>query len=649
MQLYHDSQNKIYRNPQGAVPTGEKVTISIEVTDKKAPVSVVLRLFQKDQEHRLPMKKVRNGDGRFLYQVGFDVGVETGLLWYDFIAEGHDQTLYYTNSADKLGGVGETKEAIDSNSYQITVYDKNYRVPHWFCDQIMYQIFPDRFYGYHEGAIQKKREEYIIHDNWYAPISFNRHPYEDGPACNDFYGGNLKGIEKKLPYLKELGVSVIYLNPIFDAYSNHKYDTADYKKIDPMFGTEQDFKDLCAAAKEQGISIILDGVFSHTGADSIYFNKYGSYGAQTGAYRDSQSPYKNWYQFTDYPQYESWWGCNNLPNVNEMEDSYLDYILRDSDAVIKKWIRCGAKGWRLDVADELPDEFIEILRREVKKENEDAVIIGEVWEDASHKIAYGKMRQYLMGNELDSVMNYPFKDRVLAFLMGWEDAAFLHRHIMAQIENYPTQTLYALMNMLGTHDTMRVKSMLGGMSRDCGDSHLTSKAEDIAVKRLKMAFMMQMTFYGVPCIYYGDEVGMQGGKDPFNRGTYPWRAVDIELLDWVKKLTAIRKNTDCLRRGRFETVFAEGGVYGYLRYFEGECDVFGSPADGTAALCLINRDGTEKEIALSLPKLKNAVFYDAFSMERKILGETKETFVIPPYTAQLWIKGKSGGRNNVDR
>ena len=295
----------------------------------------------------------------------------------------------------------------------------------------MYQIFPDRFYGFHKTFdIPKKRPEYTIHYDWYAPISFNKHPFEDGVACNDFYGGNLKGIQEKLPYLKSLGVSVLYLNPIFDAYSNHKYDTADYKTIDPMFGTEEDFKNLCNAAESMGIRIILDGVFSHTGADSIYFNKYGSYGENNGAYKDEKSPYHSWYQFTDYPNYDSWWGCNNLPNVNEMEDSYLDYILRDKDSVVKKWLKCGAYGWRLDVADELPDNFIKILRKEVKSQNPDGVIIGEVWEDASNKTAYNNLREYLWGYELDSVMNYPFKDNVLAFLMDEIDAKTLDSRIL---------------------------------------------------------------------------------------------------------------------------------------------------------------------------------------------------------------------------
>ena len=271
-----------------------------------------------------------------------------------------------------------------------------------------------------------------------------------------------------------------------------------------MFGTNEKFTALCDEAEKLGIRVILDGVFSHTGADSIYFNKYGNYGNNTGAYKNPHSQYKEWYQFTNYPNYESWWGCSNLPNVNEMTPSYLDYILRDEDSVIKTWLKRGASGWRLDVADELPDEFIKILRREVKKQDPDAVIIGEVWEDASNKVSYSIRREYLLGKELDSVMNYPFKDNMIAFLLGNIDAECLNAHFMSIFENYPKETLYSLMNIIGTHDTMRIKTLLGGLSQDCGTQKLSSGNEELATYRLKMLSFVQMTFVGVPCIYYGD-------------------------------------------------------------------------------------------------------------------------------------------------
>ncbi|MBO5364626.1 MAG: glycoside hydrolase family 13 protein, partial [Clostridia bacterium] len=493
MKLFHNSQDIQYRTPFGAVKTGTEITLRL-CAGEETPDAVWLRLFRQGQEEKIPMKNQGNG----WYAVTVSAGDTPCLLWYDFMVEAHGRYVYYSNSQDSLGGIGTMSEAPAANSYQITVYDKNYQTPEWFRGKVMYQIFPDRFCKAEAGAdLSQKRGNFQLHQDWYAPPADNRHPFENGPAYNDFYGGNLKGIMEKLPYLKDLGVGVIYLNPIFEAYSNHRYDTGDYKKIDPILGDEESFRELCRKAEELGIRIILGGVFSHTGADSIYFNKYGTYGEGQGAYQSWDSPYGRWYQFADYPNYQSWWGCSNLPNVNEMENSYLNYILRDEDAVIKKWIRLGASGWRLDVADELPDEFIRILRTELKRVNPDGVIIGEVWEDASNKTAYSQQREYLLGHELDSVMNYPFRDGVLAFLTGQSGAEDLNRKMLSQMENYPKETLHSLMNMLGTHDTMRVKSMLGGMEEHCGGARLTSQGEELATRRLMLGAFLQMTFYGV--------------------------------------------------------------------------------------------------------------------------------------------------------
>ncbi len=636
MKLFHHSHDIQYRSPFGAVKTGTEVTLRLLVTEGSAE-SVRLRLFRQGEEKQIPMQHLGNG----LYEAVVSVGETPCLLWYDFVAECGGRCYYYSNSQESLGGEGVMSEAQAANSYQITVYDKDYQTPEWFRGKVMYQIFPDRFCKAEGGAdLPQKRGNYQLHQDWYAPPGDNRHPFEDGPAYNDFYGGNLKGIMEKLPYLKDLGVGVIYLNPIFEAYSNHRYDTGNYKKIDPILGNEEDFRELCQKAEKLGIRVILDGVFSHTGADSIYFNKYKTYGEGQGAYQSWDSPYGRWFQFTDYPNYQSWWGCSNLPNVNEMEDSYLNYILRDEDAVVKKWIRQGASGWRLDVADELPDEFIRILRQELKKTNPDAVVIGEVWEDASNKTAYSQQREYLLGHELDSVMNYPFRDGVLAYLTGQIGAESLNRKMMSQMENYPKETLHSLMNMLGTHDTMRVKSLLGGMEERCGGAQLSSGAEELAVKRLMLGVFLQMTFYGVPCIYYGDEVGMQGGRDPYNRGTYPWRRVDTQLQEWVKTLAGLRNQTECLSRGEFTPLYAEGGVYVYLRWFEEGKDAFGKSGSGVA-LCGVNRDGWDAEVTVEVPEALRGRLVEAFTGVVETITEGKMTLSIPAFSAQLW-QGNDG-------
>ena len=337
--------------------------------------------------------------------------------------------------------------------------NKEFKCPSWLSGGLMYQIFPDRFARSPEYTPPDQPKEYILRNDWGGKP--NDKPDEKGILKNnDFFGGNLLGIKEKLPYLKDLGVTVIYMNPIFKAYSNHRYDTADYKSIDPILGTETDLIDLCRAAKEAGIRIILDGVFNHTGSDSIYFNKDGNF-PELGAYQSKDSPYYKWYHFTEYPdKYDAWWGVRILPSINEEEPSYLDYIIRDEDSVIKHWLRCGISGYRLDVVDELPDLFLDELRKAVKAVDEDAAIIGEVWEDAATKISYGQKRHYLDGTQLDSVMNYPVRAAIIRFLCEDGSAAALFDTIGQLQAHYPKTVFFGLMNILGTHDTPRILTLL---------------------------------------------------------------------------------------------------------------------------------------------------------------------------------------------
>ncbi|MBR2101102.1 MAG: glycoside hydrolase family 13 protein [Eubacterium sp.] len=387
---------------------------------------------------------------------------------------------------------------------------------------------------------------------------------------NDYFGGDLKGIEQKLDYLSELGVSCIYLNPIFEANSNHRYDTADYEKIDPLLGTEEDLKSLCNAAKERGINIILDGVFSHTGCDSKYFNMYNNYDSQ-GAYNSKESPYYPWYKFTDYPDgYQSWWGIKLLPEIIEENEEYRNYICSEN-GILRRWMRCGIKGWRLDVADELPDIFLDDLRKAVKAEDEDAVIIGEVWEDATNKTAYGIRRRYLLGEQLDSVMNYPFADAVLNFVRFQNADAFFD-DVLSIIENYPPEVLHILMNHIGTHDTERAITRLAGddcegYGREWQHEHNTLDSYDYlkGVSMMKIASLLQFTLPGVPSIYYGDEIGMQGMKDPFNRACMSWDNINEELLRWYRRLGEIRKGCSAFISGEFEPVFCSHKTIAYKR------------------------------------------------------------------------------------
>ncbi|MDO4743808.1 MAG: glycoside hydrolase family 13 protein [Clostridia bacterium] len=608
MQIYHNSRDKKYRNPVGAVRTGEKIRLSVLIQSGEMPEKAEIRLWNGAEQY-IEMTLLETMQGEYLYSAEFEAPAKPQLLWYYFVVKVCGKTLFYSNNPKRLGGVGVMEDNPSDISYQITVYDKDFKTPDWFKDAIMYQIFPDRFFREGEKTqFLEKKSSYRMHDDWYEGFFFDKHPYENGPACNDFYGGNLKGIVAKLDYLKELGISVIYLNPIFEAFSNHRYDTGDYSKIDPILGSEGDFKELCEKAGKIGIRIILDGVFSHTGSDSVYFNKYGSYGENTGASRKWDSPYAKWYQWNDDGSYNSWWGCSNLPNVNETEPTYIDYILRSEDAIIKKWLRLGAFGWRLDVADELPDDFIKILRKEVKSVNPEAMVIGEVWEDASNKVSYSEQREYLYGHELDSVMNYPFKDCVLGFLLGGIQAEDFAERMLSIMENYPKDALYTTMNLIGTHDTMRAKTVLGGQYIDENMSpeekqkfRLDAHSEILAINRLKAAAFMQMTFVGVPCIYYGDEIGMQGLKDPFNRCPYTWRSIDLQLLEHYKRLTRLRCTNDCLKTGGFEVLYAKGDVIVYQREISGATDVFGNKAKNGTAICCINRSSEQCHIEFEMP------------------------------------------------
>ena len=485
-----------------------------------------------------------------------------GLYWYHFeydIPYGKGEIRRVANNVGKFCNDGE--------DWQLTVYQKDFKTPDSLKGGVIYQIFPDRFYRA-ETVLQEIPDDRILRDDWGAQPEWR--PNENGKVLNnDYFCGNLKGIEEKLDYISSLGVTCIYLNPIFEAHSNHRYNTADYTRIDPLLGSESDFMSLCKKAKEKGIDIILDGVFNHTGDDSIYFNRKSRYPTQ-GAYNSKSSPYYSWYNFRNWNNdYECWWDFDTLPNVNEKSESYCNFIFGD-DGVIRKWLRLGASGWRLDVADELPDEFLDKLNACVKSEKNDAIIIGEVWEDASNKLAYHKRRRYLLGGQLDSVMNYPFADAIMYFMRTGIANGFTDK-ILTILENYPPQCIPVLMNHIGTHDTMRAITAMVGESCEGRDRRwqasrtLTEGQLEIGVQMLKTAAAIQFTLPGVPSIYYGDEAGMTGYKDPFNRGCYPWGNENSELIEWYQALGKIRKENAALYDGSFHPVSEAAGCIAYVR------------------------------------------------------------------------------------
>lgn len=561
----YNSRLTYHKYPFGAVKEGTPVTFRIVLPREFRCTGCCLRIHKDGGypcDYPMSWERMEGYDEEW-WRIEFTP--DTAGLWYYRFELYND---FSTNAVSKFDG-STGRISAEGSDFQLTVYEKDFSTPDRIKGSVIYQIFPDRFCASgkpkKEGVFPRK-----IRKDWGGEPEWR--PDEEGRITEyDFFGGDFAGIESKLDYIASLGTGYIYLNPVFEAVSNHRYDTADYEKIDPLLGTEKDFSSLCRKAKEKGIGIILDGVFSHTGSDSRYFNKNGTFG-KGGAYNDKNSPYYEWYKFTDYPDsYDCWWGVDILPEIDEENDSFIDYI----SSVLEKWQKLGASGWRLDVADELPDKFLDSLRKTVKKIDSDAVIIGEVWEDASNKISYGNRRRYLQGRQLDSVMNYPFADVLLAFGINGIAEGFNDR-ISEICENYPKCVVDCLMNHIGTHDTCRVLNRLGTLDSyesDALDRYrggLDTEERARGKRLLKMISVMQFTLPGVPSIYYGDEAGTDGGVDPFNRGCYPWGREDKDIIDHYRLLGKIRKEHPVFKDGDFIPVSSVLGCVAYERSGRGE-------------------------------------------------------------------------------
>ena len=569
------------KSPYGAVPAGQPVEFSAYPLREQGTEHIPLWIEEDGgTPQAFPMRWFGLAGARDRYHTTF-TPPQPGLYWYYFTLDTAEGPRYCAR------GYGGRSEILDApgDKYQLTVYDPAYQPPRWFGEAITYNIFPDRFCR-DRMPVQPEGEGMaprVLHENW-DDIPVYR-PDENGEILNnDFFGGTLRGVISKLDYLESLHVRTIYFNPIFQAYSNHRYDTGDYLRIDPQLGTEEDFRTLCREAASRGMRVVLDGVFNHTGYDSRYFNARGRYHS-VGAHQSQESPYYRWFDFQQWPdRYGSWWGIYTLPQVNEQEESYQNFIFGDADSVVRRWLRLGASGWRLDVADELPDSFIAGLNAAAKREKEDALIIGEVWEDASNKIAYSERRRYFQGGELDSVMNYPLRDAILAFLNGGTAEHFAES-VECIRENYPRDVFYNLMNIIGTHDTPRALTLLGvseeewHMDRD-GRAHYALPPERLKTARRKLALaaVIQFTMPGSPTIYYGDEAGRQGFEDPFNRRTYPWGAEDREILAFYRRLCELRAESDTLNRGGLRFRDCQGNLLQYERY-----------SDRSRIIVLVNR------------------------------------------------------------
>ena len=630
MRIEHNSGEGIYRNPFGACPVNTKVTLRLCVQSFSEPEKVLLIIGDKE----IPMDFAFEFSGNRMYESIVEMPSEAGLVFYSFQVCADGATLYYGNNSSHLGGLGEASYNIPESLYQITVYNKDYTTPDWMKNAVVYQIFPDRFYRGKETpfhGIKRSWED----EPFYRPDQFGGEY-----LSNDFFGGNFDGIRQKLSYLKELGVTAIYLNPISKAFSNHRYDTGDYETPDELLGSVQDFEELSKEAKKHGIRIILDGVFSHTGADSKYFNKYNHYNS-TGAYQSEDSPFYSWYSFSHFPdKYASWWGFETLPNVNELDKNFVEYIACGKDSVIKTWLRRGADGFRLDVADELPDEFIKILRSALKEENPDSLLIGEVWEDASNKISYGEQRAFLFGKELDSVMNYVFREAVLSFLTDCDGAKFSKR-IHSLLENYPKESLYSAMNLISSHDVPRALTVLADtpdfrtLSRqEQHDFIITEEKKALAKRRMVLATALQMTLPGAPMVYYGDEMEMMGFADPFNRAPMDWNHGESEIFRQIKMFANLRKEKASLRTGFYTLLCAENGVVCYMRHLENGKDAFGKKSEGEDVIIIINADDSYRYINLNLSRYDVTGICDTLSREIISISGTL-TMELAPHSYRL--------------
>lgn len=563
-QIHYNAWQLEFKQPFGALQAGNNVQFSVRV-DCQNVTQVAVGVTKLDENTVFyPLTQDEDESDKYTGEIKITT---SGLYHYYFrVRRENDAALYLGHLHGGLGK--ETTDISKVEPFQLTCYDRQVPRPEWYRNAVFYQIFPDRFAnGNPHGEIDGKKPNtflYATTDDRPMYIYDENHKI----ARWDFYGGNLRGIIAKLPYLKRLGVTALYLNPIFEASSNHRYDTNDYLKIDPMLGTEEDFKMLVTMLHENDMHLILDGVFNHVGKNSRYFNAGHLYGEQTGAANDKNSSYYEWFNFKHYPdQYDCWWGVDDLPTVNKDNPSYQQFIYGERGSVLTKWNDLGVDGWRLDVADELPDDFLREIRHNLDR-YDDRILIGEVWEDASSKVSYGHRRPYVSGDNLYGTMNYPLRQWVISLLNGHCDLIKAGEDLLTLVENYPRNFLLDCLNNLGTHDTERILTVLNQ-----------------SVPLVKISFALLFNLPGIPCVYYGDEAGVEGGKDPVNRRYFPWGHENAELQKAVHYWADIRQECESLKEGQTGIMIAGNEVLGLIRY-----------TAYSATLLLVNRENQYAQV-----------------------------------------------------
>jgi cyclomaltodextrinase / maltogenic alpha-amylase / neopullulanase len=613
--LAFDSRSPTHKRPFGAVVAGSTIDYAIDAAPGVAKMTLVVeaRRLEGNQEvleyrelARVPMAKTAQGakerwraSHRFaaigIYGYWFEAELAGGAK-YAF--QNNRDAVYWTREKGS-GGAGEADElprlAGTIRRFRQTVHAADFKLPDWASDIVYYYIFPERFRNGDRGNDPKAGRDKVQHHGVEVHRSWTERPFRPGSGdgsdavhSNDFFGGDLAGIIDKLDYIKSVGANTIYMTPVFHAPSNHKYDTADYTRIDPAFGSNADFERLTREAKQRGIRIVLDTSLNHVGSDSMYFNRFGNFGSG-GAFDNGRinpaSPYAGWFSFdasqsNPDKQFRGWVGINDLPELNKASPAWRDFAYRRPDSVMKTWLDRGAAGWRMDVAPWVPDDFWREWRAEIKRHRPDALTVSETWFDSS---------KYLLGDMFDSTMNYIFRNAVIDYAAGGA-AKTLVANLELMREAYPPQAHSALMNLLSTHDAARALHQFGYHDEKDGAATIA-----LAKRRLLLAVFIQMTYPGAPTIYYGDEVGVTGGEDPYNRATYPWAdeggKPDLVLLAEFSKLTALRHAHPILRRGElFAPLHVDEHVVVHARRL------------GTQwALTVTNNGAASRQVTVALP------------------------------------------------
>lgn len=612
-----NSRDVKYKSPFGAVKTGTNVVFKFQCEkDFLTSANLILqkqkvtgdRSISYSQFQSISMtKSSENTSDIWVSEYKFE---EKCVYGYYFEVTKNDIKMVVSGQGKRMsvahyslpitGGVSVINKSLPYEGQFIqTVYDKDFKTPDWAKDIIFYYIFPDRFRNGNISNDPKqgvdhfyKSDKIEFHTTWidekpWVPGNSDGNDKDDEEWCNDFYGGDLAGIKEKLDYLVDLGVNTLYINPIFEAATNHKYDCADYKNIDNNFGTNEEFKILCETAKSKGIRIILDASLNHSSSDSIYMDRYShyqSYGAFEGEKIRNDSTYYDWYEFrsgeTNPDNMYNYWAVPSLANLNDKSESYKKFAISDEDSVTKYWLKQGASGWRMDVAPWVPDDFWREWRVAVKNTNPDAYAICETWWDSS---------KFFLGDMFDATMNYIFRQVILDYSNGKKTAIVANEILEMLRENYPEEAFYVMMNLLSTHDKPRALWHFGYTEIGKGD-YAT------AVKKLKFSLLFQMIYPGAPSVYYGDEVGVTGGEDPYNRGPYPWTdkggKPDNILLAEIKSVIKLRNDNPILRRGTIVPIYQDESVICYLRNYQSKY-----------ALITLNNSTTNKEIIIDISKL----------------------------------------------